>query len=272
MKQIFSALLQGHHLNIVPGGVRQDIIQLTEYYKQHNIDISDGTPAYIRLLSETSLCGRMGVSHFIIGGEALSLTEVERFYNNYGGYSRPYITNVYGPTECCVDATAFTIKPEELRELQTLPIGSPIKNCSVYILDEQKRLVPTGVLGELYIGGQGVGRGYSNNKELTDIRFVEDFCTPGRYMYKTGDIGRWMEDGQIYFAGRADDQVKIRGFRIELDEIRHRLLSCDGVQQAVVAVKRTSGRNPIFVHMLCAGMGRFCRSLTNILRITCLII
>ncbi|ETT37861.1 hybrid nonribosomal peptide synthetase/polyketide synthase [Paenibacillus sp. FSL R7-269] len=244
VKQIFSALLQGHHLNIVPGGVRQDIIQLTEYYKQHNIDISDGTPAYIRLLSETSLCGRMGVSHFIIGGEALSLTEVERFYNNYGGYSRPYITNVYGPTECCVDATAFTIKPEELRELQTLPIGSPIKNCSVYILDEQKRLVPTGVLGELYIGGQGVGRGYSNNKELTDIRFVEDFCTPGRYMYKTGDIGRWMEDGQIYFAGRADDQVKIRGFRIELDEIRHRLLSCDGVQQAVVAVKKDQREEP----------------------------
>ncbi|CQR58208.1 non-ribosomal peptide synthetase [Paenibacillus riograndensis] len=244
VKQIFSAFLLGHHLNIVPGDVRQDVIQLAEYYKQNKIDISDGTPAYLRLLAETSLCARIGVAHFIIGGEALSIAEVKRFYTSFANHKPPYITNVYGPTECCVDATAFTIKPEETGQIQEMPIGAPIKNCSVYILDEQKRMVPRGVLGELYIGGHGVARGYCNNKALTSSRFVEDIYHPGMYMYKTGDMGKWTEDGLIHFAGRADHQVKIRGFRIELDEIRHRLLSCDGVQAAVVLVQKDQRQEP----------------------------
>lgn len=244
VKQIFSAFLLGHHLNIVPGDVRLDVIQLAEYYKKNKIDISDGTPAYLRLLAETSLCARTGVSHFIIGGEALSIKEVKRFYTHFADHKPPYITNVYGPTECCVDATAFTIKPEEIAQIQEISIGAPIKNCSVYILDEQRQMLPRGVLGELYIGGQGVGRGYCNNKALTNSRFVKDIYNPGKYMYKTGDMGKWTEDGLIHFAGRADHQVKIRGFRIELDEIKHRLLSCDGVQEAVVLVKKDHRQEP----------------------------
>ncbi|MEC0599326.1 amino acid adenylation domain-containing protein [Bacillus spizizenii] len=234
VKQIFSALLLGHSLFIIPEDVRRDVPKLTEYYIENNIDICDGTPAYISLLSEYSMCGCVGVKHFIIGGETLLSEEIKRFYKNFKSEERPYITNVYGPTECCVDATAYTIDPKKIGYIKEVPIGRPLKNCSVHILDQQLKPVPKGVIGEIYIGGTGVGRGYCNQKELSNAKFVQDLFYPGEKMYKTGDLGKWMSDGNIQFAGRIDRQVKVRGYRIELDEITNTILSHSGVQEAAV--------------------------------------
>ncbi|MDX7896967.1 non-ribosomal peptide synthetase [Bacillus velezensis] len=233
VKQIFSALLLGHSLYIVSEEARHDITKLAEFYIQNKITISDGTPAYLSLLSESPQCGRIGVKHFIIGGEVLKPEEVKRFYKVFKKNDRPYITNVYGPTECCVDAAAYTINQDNISNIKRIPIGTPIKNCSIYILDKQQKPVPPGVIGELYIGGEGVGRGYCNREELTKAKFIPDLVHSGEKMYKTGDLGKWNEDGNIEFAGRIDRQVKIRGFRIELDEIINRLLSHRNVQEAV---------------------------------------
>ena len=145
--------------------------------------------------------------------------------------------NLYGPTETTVDVTAWTC-PSNLSQ-SSIPIGRPIANTQVYILDGQGEPVPIGVAGELYIGGAGVARGYLNQPELTAERFVPDPFAgeAGARMYRTGDLGRWLSDGNIEFLGRNDFQVKIRGFRIELGEIEARLAEHPGVREAVVIAR-----------------------------------
>ena len=147
--------------------------------------------------------------------------------------------NAYGPTEATVCATMQVID-DGLDEAQSnLPIGRPIANARVYILDGQGQPMPLGVAGEIYIGGEGVARGYLNRPELTAERFVKDPFAGGEgaRMYRTGDLGRWREDGTIEYLGRNDDQVKIRGFRIELGEIEARLLELQAVREAVVLAR-----------------------------------
>jgi thioesterase domain-containing protein len=147
------------------------------------------------------------------------------------------LSNLYGPTEAAIDVTAWECRREE-RETR-VPIGRPIANTQIYILDEHRRPVPIGVEGELYIGGAGVGRGYLNRPQLTAERFVEDPFSADAHsrLYKTGDVGRWRADGSIEYLGRNDAQVKIRGFRIELGEIEARLLEHARVQEAVVLAR-----------------------------------
>ncbi len=247
IKQIFPSLLLGHNLCVIPSETRMDGIKLVNYYRDKSIHISDGTPAYISILSEIDASGDIGVKQFVIGGEALKLKNIKSFYKNFKT-EKPLITNVYGPTECCVDTTSYTIKPETINNIDRIPIGKPIRNCKVYILDKDKNILPKGVIGEIYIAGAGVGRGYINNSNLTEERFVEDIQNSKSRMYRTGDLGKWMEDGNIQFIGRADHQVKIRGFRIELDEIRNEVLSYKAVKDAVVIMKSNTLRG----NYLCA--------------------
>ena len=143
---------------------------------------------------------------------------------------------MYGPTETTVVVTWLEMRRD--RD-SSIPIGRPISNTQIYILDEQGEPVPIGVAGELHIGGAGVARGYLNRPELTAEKFVADpFATePGARMYRTGDLGRWLPDGNIEFLGRNDFQVKIRGFRIELGEIEARLMEHPGVRDAVVVAR-----------------------------------
>ncbi|HEV2274189.1 MAG TPA: condensation domain-containing protein, partial [Acidobacteriaceae bacterium] len=146
------------------------------------------------------------------------------------------ILNGYGPTEATIFCTAYT----EIKNIQrNAPIGRPIANARVYILDGNREPVPIGVTGELYIGGAGVARGYLNRPELTAERFLSDpfVDEPGARMYRTGDLGRWLPDGNIEFLGRNDFQVKIRGFRIELGEIEARLMEHPAVREAVVIAR-----------------------------------
>ncbi len=148
--------------------------------------------------------------------------------------------NLYGPTEAAVDVTAWKCDPDS--SLTFVPIGTPVANTQMHILDEQMQPVPVGTAGDLYIGGIQVGRGYLNRPELTAERFLVDPFRPAGTLYKTGDLARYLPDGAIEFLGRSDFQVKIRGFRVELGEIESALESFDGVRGAVVvAVERTSG-------------------------------
>ncbi|RDV10381.1 non-ribosomal peptide synthetase, partial [Pontibacter diazotrophicus] len=147
------------------------------------------------------------------------------------------LVNNYGPTENTVVATSYTLPAAQQQGLP--PIGKPISNTSAYVLDRSGRLVPQGVAGELCIGGVQVARGYLNREELTQERFVKDPFSKeaGARMYKTGDLVRWLSDGNLEYLGRIDDQVKIRGYRIELGEVESVLSQCQGVEQAVVIAK-----------------------------------
>ena len=147
----------------------------------------------------------------VVGGEALSWDLVARVREL--GECR--ILNHYGPTETTVGSCTFFVEGEQATVTATVPIGSPIANTSCYVLDKRRRPVPEGVVGELYIAGAGVARGYVGRPDLTDERFLPDPFVAGRRMYATGDLVRRLPDETLEFLGRRDDQIKIRGFRVE---------------------------------------------------------
>ncbi|TFW29137.1 non-ribosomal peptide synthetase, partial [Duganella callida] len=171
-----------------------------------------------------------GLESLITGGEALPPTLADHWASRYR------LFNAYGPTEATVITAIYRYQQEHGG---TMPIGQPLANTPVYILDSQMRLVPMGVTGELHIGGIQVARGYLNRPELTAERFVADPFSdrPDARLYKSGDLVRWLPDGNIEFVGRNDHQVKIRGFRVELGEIEARLLACAGVRDALVIAR-----------------------------------
>ncbi|MGB8194438.1 MAG: amino acid adenylation domain-containing protein, partial [Chitinophagaceae bacterium] len=166
-------------------------------------------------------------------GEALSLETVKKWY----GRSGIPIHNLYGPTEASVDVSFYETSAVDTK----IPIGRPIWNTQLYIVDEQNNLMPIGVMGEICIGGDGLARGYLNKPQLTAEKFVANPFSPGSKMYKTGDYGRWLPDGNIEYLGRKDHQVKIRGYRIELGEIESVIRGYDGVTAAVVTAQDRSG-------------------------------
>ncbi|MCP5108403.1 MAG: AMP-binding protein, partial [bacterium] len=249
VKQLFTALLSGYPLHIVPEDTRLDGFGLLEYYRKYRVDISDGTPVHLRILLE-SLGENVPpppVKEFVIGGEALSPRVVEQFFTAFGG-SGAKITNVYGPTECCDVTTCCTITPGTLEQYGCIPIGRPLANMRTYILGPRGELQPMGAPGELHIAGAGVAAGYLNNPELTAEKFIRGAAAVNppalpTHLYRTGDLARWLPDGNIEFLGRIDFQVKIRGFRIELGEIEHRLLEYGGIKDALVIDKNDGNGN-----------------------------
>ncbi|PSB08983.1 non-ribosomal peptide synthetase [Pleurocapsa sp. CCALA 161] len=175
----------------------------------------------------------------IIGGEAVNPKQVT-IWNRLVGTCQ--LINTYGPTETTVVATSYKI-PHQLDNLSTIPIGRPLPNLQIYILDKNLQPVPVGVPGEIYIGGAGLARGYLNRPKLTAEKFVINPFTQGqksKLLYKTGDLARYLADGKIDYLGRIDNQVKIRGFRIELGEIESVILQYPGVQAAAVIVQENA--------------------------------
>lgn len=175
------------------------------------------------------------IRHLLFGGEALEVHTVKAILKN-GSPQR--LLHVYGPTECTTFSTWYLIQdvPEGAT---TLPIGRPIANTQTYILDRYLQPVPIGVLGELYIGGPGLAKGYLNHPQLTAERFIPNpFSRNQTRLYKTGDLVRYLPDAQIEFVGRIDNQVKIRGFRIELGEIEAVLSQHPAIQNAAVIVRQ----------------------------------
>jgi enterobactin synthetase component F len=205
---------------------------LARLIRHSSVSRMQATPSVWRILlasSETKLDGM----HVLIGGEPLSADLAARLK---GMAAR--VTQFYGPTETTVWSTAF-----ELEEIgaDPPPIGRPILNTQVYVLDRDRQPVPTGIVGELYIGGAGVAKGYLHRPELNKERFLPNpFTSDGGRMYRTGDLVRWSDDGLLHFIGRADDQVKVNGHRIELGEIESLLLQHATVAEAAVAAHRDS--------------------------------
>ncbi|SHJ99133.1 non-ribosomal peptide synthase domain TIGR01720/amino acid adenylation domain-containing protein [Clostridium cavendishii DSM 21758] len=242
VKQIFASLLLGKNLVIVPNYIKSDAYKLRKYYIDKSIYISDGTPIHLKMLNvvvNKEESNNIPVKHFIIGGDCLSSRLVKEFF--YANGEKCFITNVYGPTECCVDTTSLLIEESKVKEINNITIGRPINNSKVYILDQTMKLLPIGIVGEIFISGEGLARGYLNNGKLTKEKFLENPYAPGEKMYKTGDLARWLPDGNIEFFGRIDHQVKIRGFRIELGEIETRLLEVEEIKEVVVVDKEKNG-------------------------------
>ncbi|TDF92724.1 non-ribosomal peptide synthetase [Paenibacillus piri] len=241
VQQIFASLLLGHTLCIVPRSAVSDGRALADYYRSGRIDLTDGTPAHVQLLLTAGKLDGMSLRHMLIGGEALPQRHVKQLLDSFAQTGKaPVITNVYGPTECCVDASAFEIVPAHLVSDggdAYVSIGKPLGGNRFYILDKHGRLQPWGVPGELYIAGEGVGRGYLNLPQLTAEKFQADPFVPGERMYRTGDLARRQPDGSVQFIGRLDDQVKIRGYRIEPGEIEAVMQKHAQVRKAVVLAR-----------------------------------
>ncbi|NLV56539.1 MAG: LLM class flavin-dependent oxidoreductase [Acidimicrobiales bacterium] len=205
--------------------------------ERHGVTHLQFTPSMARMLSQhdESRAALATIDHLYVGGEAFPVALADDLRALAPGAT---ITNMYGPTETTIWSTTHRLTPDDA----DIPIGTPIANTSVYVLDDHRRLLPPGVAGDLWIGGDGVVRGYHDRPELTAERFVPDpFRGGGRRMYTTGDLVRWREapdgGGVLEYIGRADHQVKIRGYRIELGEIETRMGSLDGVLECVAVVR-----------------------------------
>jgi acyl-coenzyme A synthetase/AMP-(fatty) acid ligase len=185
------------------------------------------TPVTWRLLMDAGWRGGKGF-RALCGGEAMPVDVAEGLLERTGE-----LWNMYGPTETTVWSACWRVeKPRD-----GILVGRPILNTTIRVLDEGLRPCPVGVAGEIYIGGEGVAVGYLNRPELTAERFVADPCAAGKRMYKTGDLGRWREGGQLECLGRTDFQVKVRGHRIELGEIEAELSRHESVKQSAVVVR-----------------------------------
>ncbi|MGG3032013.1 surfactin non-ribosomal peptide synthetase SrfAA, partial [Bacillus stercoris] len=238
VKQIFASLLLGQTLYIVPKKTVTNGAALAAYYRRNSIEATDGTPAHLQMLIAAGDLGGLKLKHMLIGGEGLSSVVADKLMKLFKETgAAPRLTNVYGPTETCVDASVHPVISESAVQSAYVPIGKALGNNRLYILDQKGRLQPEGVAGELYIAGDGVGRGYLHLPELTEEKFLQDPFVPGERMYRTGDVVRWLPDGTIEYLGREDDQVKVRGYRIELGEIEAVIQQAPDVAKAVVLAR-----------------------------------
>ena len=230
-REIFPTLLAGGRLIIAEPGGHRDSRYLAEKIRHERISILHCVPSLLRLLiEEPAFAEASALRAVMCGGEALTPQIVDRLHGRCG--ARLY--NVYGPTEAIIDATYWLC--ESRSSQSAIPIGRPIPNARIYILDRRLRPLPIGVAGDLYIGGVGLARGYVGRPDLTAEKFVPDLfdSTSGSRLYRTGDLARYLPDGNIEYLGRSDHQVKVRGFRIELGEIEGVLRQHPAVLETVV--------------------------------------
>ncbi|HLD68435.1 MAG TPA: amino acid adenylation domain-containing protein, partial [Pseudomonas sp.] len=233
-KNILAPLMAGGVLHLAPEPF--DPAAIVEQIAQAGITHLNLSPsAFHALVEADSRHALAGLKRVVLGGEPIPLAMLEKL-----GQPRPRLINSYGPTECS-DVVAWHAASDDLTPYRdkSIPIGKPIRNMQLHVLDSHGQLVPVGVHGEIHIGGVGVARGYLNHPELNAERFIADPFSdaPQARLYKTGDLGRWLPDGNLEYLGRNDDQVKIRGLRIELGEIEALLAACPGVREAVVIAR-----------------------------------
>ncbi|KIX50058.1 peptide synthetase [Burkholderia pseudomallei] len=223
--EVWAALCNGGCLSLAPGDAASDPQALLRWWRAQELDVGFLVTPLAELAYATGQ-SNAGMRTLLIGGDRLS-----RWPDSMP--PGQMLVNNYGPTEATVVATSGRLQPGEA----TPPIGRPIANTRVYVLDAWLRPAPIGVAGELYIGGVQVARGYLNRPELTRERFIDDPFVAGGRLYKTGDLARWRTDGSLEYLGRNDFQVKIRGFRIELGEIEAQLAKVAGVREVVVLAR-----------------------------------
>ncbi len=229
--EFFAALLRGHELHILGNSLRQNIILISKYISSNEINYIYLPPVLLASLSKIDYPSLQGI---IYAGEPCDKKTACYWSRKYKLY------NYYGPTETSIYSTGLQLKTAEVHL-----IGKPIPNTTAYVLNSAKKLQPIGIIGELYIGGIGLARGYLNQPRLTSERFIdnpfqtaeEKLIGKNERLYKTGDLVRWCADGNLEYIGRNDFQVKIRGYRIELSEIENKLISYPEIKLAIVLVK-----------------------------------
>jgi len=254
--QFFTALVTGGKTVIYPDPVILEPRQFITGVIREQITVLEVVPSYLSVLLEVIARDRtaphpvLPLVYLLVTGEEVKSALVKQWFAHYPGIK---MVNAYGPTEASDDITHQVMA--EAPAAARIPIGKPLQNLNIYIVDENMNLCPIGIKGEIYVSGVGVGRGYLNEGERTAAAFTRDPFSEkkGVSLYKTGDLGRWLENGTIDFFGRKDSQVKIRGFRIELGEIETQLLHYNGIKEAAVLVREDTGGNKYLCAYLVPG-------------------
>ncbi|MFJ9245027.1 amino acid adenylation domain-containing protein [Streptomyces sp. NPDC101776] len=246
--ELLLPLTTGGELHIVPEELRGDPEALLTWMREHTVTQAFLPPAYVKWIDEDPAVRLRGLQlrTLLTGVESLTEAALHRMTQHIPGLR---ICFGYGPTEATLYSTAH-YEPRPLE--QPCPIGRPLPGTRMYLLDGRMEPVPPGVVGEVYLGGASLARGYLGRPDLTKERFLPDPFVPGERVYRTGDLARRLPDGAAHYSGRADDQVKLRGFRIEPAEVEAALMALPGVREAAVLVDHDATGQP----RLLAGIGR----------------
>jgi tyrocidine synthetase III len=240
--EVFIAFYAGSSVVLLTKELIDNPEIFTAYIEQQGVTFATLPPVYLGNLEREIL---KNLRVIVTAGEAPNIEDAH-FYSQHLDYY-----NAYGPTEFSVCATVHRVKGDE----NVIPIGEPLNNTQVYILDNAQKPLPVGFWGEMYLSGTGIARGYLNRPQLNEERFVKNPFIENQAMYKTGDIARWMPNGEIEYYGRTDNMVKIRGYRVELIEIEHAFEQISGIHQAIVTYdKSANGRDQLCVYFLKDGI------------------
>ncbi|MBW8683317.1 non-ribosomal peptide synthase/polyketide synthase [Chitinophaga rhizophila] len=249
--EILWPLFSGARLVLAKPEGQKDARYLKKLIDDQHVTLSHFVPSMLELfLEETGPASCPTLKKVLCSGEQLKPAHVKRFHEKL-----PHVAlyNLYGPTEAAIDVTCWAVPMAQ--EIRTVPIGKPVANTSLFILNGVAELVPVGVPGELCIGGVQVARGYLNRSSLTAEKFIDSPFLTGDRLYRTGDMARWLPDGNIEYLGRIDDQVKIRGYRVELGEVESVLQAAPGVKQGVVVAREDgSGSRRLIGFVVPSGM------------------
>ncbi|RLV09092.1 non-ribosomal peptide synthetase [Streptomyces griseocarneus] len=252
--ELFWWAFEGAGLALLPPGAEKDPREMLRTVARRRVSVVHFVPSmfagFLDLLEDAPelRADAASLRYVFCSGEALPPALVDRFNRLFAGPGAPRLVNLYGPTEATVDVSYFDCPADAEQPVRRVPIGRPIDNIRLYVLDRDGNPQPAGAPGELCIAGAGVARGYLNRPELTAEKFTEDpFVPDGGRMYRTGDLARRLADGAVEYLGRIDGQVKIRGNRVELGEVQDRLATCPGVRAAAVCDHRTADRGTFLV-------------------------
>lgn len=237
--EIWGALFYGGRLVVVPYLVSRSPEQFYRLLQDEQVTVLNQTPSAFRQLiraeERVGMAKALALRYVIFGGEALELESLRPWYARHGD-QKPQLVNMYGITETTVHVTYRPLTLQDIDDATGSVIGVPIPDLQVYILDQNLEPMPIGVPGEIHVGGDGVARGYRNRPELTQEKFIPNPFGTGR-LYRSGDLARYLPDGDIEYLGRIDHQIKIRGFRIELGEIESVLVQHPAVREAIVLAR-----------------------------------
>ncbi len=256
---LLASLVTGGVLHVVEPGTVTDPAAVAGFVARHGIDYMKITPSHLAALAGAGgLAGLVPLRVLVLGGEAVPASLAGQLAPVAGDRQ---VVNHYGPTETTIGVATTRLDAADLAG-GAVPVGAPVANTRVYVLDAYLNPVPPGAPGELFVGGAQVARGYVRRPALTAERFVADpFATDGSRLYRTGDLVRWTAAGQLVFCGRADDQVKVRGFRVEPGEVDAVLTAHPGVAQAVVIMREdTDGDRRLAAYLVPASVTRGLRT------------
>ncbi|WP_017653095.1 non-ribosomal peptide synthetase [Fortiea contorta] len=235
--EIWGALLYGGRLVVVPYEMTRSPQAFYELLSQQQVTVLNQTPSAFRQLikvdESTPTPQQLNLRYVIFGGESLEIASLQPWFDRYGDKS-PQLINMYGITETTVHVTYSPLTIADLTPVSGSVIGRPIPDLQVYVLDQHQQLLPIGVAGEMYIGGAGLAQGYLHRPELTAEKFISHQLAPETRLYRSGDLARYLPNGELEYLGRIDNQVKIRGFRIELGEIETTLCQHPNIRETVV--------------------------------------